>query len=580
MEIHAYTRSIKDILTLNRKYIIPRFQREYSWEKAELKEFLDDTLSQINRDDDGLTNSDYFIGSIVLVGNETKDVNFNVVDGQQRLTTITIFFSVLTQLFKDLSEDDLMDSCYSYIEGKDDDNKPYFKLVNESPKPFLQHRIQNKTIDDAFEAHTDEEKKLLNAYNYFYSSLDQHKIARLFLSINDIDISNIDYVEVLKAIREQVKRFTVIFITVGRLEDANTIFETLNAKGKDLEAIDLIKNEIFKVLKDEHPTDSTKDNWKSIKNKLIEREERENITVFLRHFWLSKYSFTQKAGVYNSFKKLISPTRDSYKSFLDALVKSTQTYITIISPLDSDWPRNEKKVIYDSLVALNIFNVSQTRPIVMALLETKEAKEKVLKHKKLVDFLSLLEAFHFKFTAISSGAASGLENAYSRFALKIRNAKNASEINVVYDDLKVYLKSRVPSYEIFSEKFKDIIYTNKITRHHKLIRYLLKKIETQYNTTQEYAIKDFSLEHISDQSIDLPNMGCIGNLLPLSQEINSRLQGCSFQEKLIEYDQSQYKTVQKFVLENKDKEIWNEDSINLRTAELSELAYNFIWKIE
>ena len=537
MDLKAYTKTIRDILTLNNKYIIPRFQREYSWEKPELDDFLSDTILQIKKSDDNqLVISDYFIGSIVLIGNE-KETSFQVVDGQQRLTTITIMFSVLTQIFKELSMPDLVASCHTFIEGKDEDHKPFFKLENDNPKPFLQHRIQSKDIDINYEPQTDEEIKLIFAYNYFYKLFGGKQIINLFKT-EELDVSDIEYVEILKAIREQLKRFSVIFITVDSLEDANTIFETLNAKGKDLEAIDLIKNEIFKILNDEHPTDATRTKWKSVKEKLMEREYNENITVFLRHFWLSKYKFTQKSQIYESFKDMIPQRKEIYSEFVDDLVKSSNTYVQIISPQPTDWPRNEKKIIFDSILALNIFNVSQTRPLIISLLETKESKPDVLKHNMKVKFLTLLENFHFIFNAVTSSRSSGLESIYSRIAIKLRGATTVNEINDIYTELNNSLKPKVPSIEVFLDGFKSIVFTSEITKHKTLVKYIIKKFEVGLSATTEYMISDFSIEHISDESLELSNKGQLGNLLPLSQKLNSEINSSDFNTKMNTYKKS------------------------------------------
>ena len=102
MELNAFPKSIEDTLSLQRKYIIPRFQREYSWENEELSELFEDLLDNIHIDNNGvLQPSEYFIGSLVLVGDEDNTTNIEryVVDGQQRLTTITILFSVIARKF-------------------------------------------------------------------------------------------------------------------------------------------------------------------------------------------------------------------------------------------------------------------------------------------------------------------------------------------------------------------------------------------------------------------------------------------------------------------------------------------------
>ena len=125
MEFKAHPRTIRDALDLKRKYVIPRFQREYSWEAEELSELWNDLLDNINIVGSSLVASEYFIGTLVLVGDDdnTQSIERQVVDGQQRLMTFTIAFSVLAQLFKKEGEEKLRDMIHNYIVGTDDDGE-------------------------------------------------------------------------------------------------------------------------------------------------------------------------------------------------------------------------------------------------------------------------------------------------------------------------------------------------------------------------------------------------------------------------------------------------------------------------
>ena len=103
MEFKAVPRTIADTLDLKRKYVIPRFQREYSWENDELQELWDDLLDCFTVNNGKLFPNEYFIGTLVLVGDDDDNMNIErqVVDGQQRLMTITIAFSVRRNFSKE-----------------------------------------------------------------------------------------------------------------------------------------------------------------------------------------------------------------------------------------------------------------------------------------------------------------------------------------------------------------------------------------------------------------------------------------------------------------------------------------------
>ena len=280
MKLCAYSKSVKDILTLQRKYVIPRYQREYSWDIEQVEEFWKDITEQFDYEKEIFNTRDYFIGSFVLVGDDVKDTEFMIVDGQQRLTTITILLAALTHIGYDINNDDFANSCYVYVEGKDSDYQDFFKLENESPKPFLQKAIQYKKNDTELKFNTTEEFKLFNAYKFFKDNILSKKG-----SISE-------FLLFLKAIRDQIIRCSAIYITVEDKEDAQTIFETLNAKGKDLSTLDLIKNKIFEVLDESHPSDYAKESWIKLKSILNSRANIVSLDVFFRHFWIANYTLS------------------------------------------------------------------------------------------------------------------------------------------------------------------------------------------------------------------------------------------------------------------------------------------------
>ncbi len=565
MNLSAYTRTIKDILTLSRKYIIPRYQREYSWEKIELEEFWNDIVGQLQFVESKITATDYFIGSLVLVGDDSKDTSFLVVDGQQRLTTITILLSVLTEISKKV-DTNFSNSCYTYVEGKDDDYKPYFKLENENPKPFLQRRIQNIEKESDRKPTSHEEEKLLFAYDFFSRKLSQIKK----------DYASYLYTDLLKAIRDQLLKCQTIFITVESESEAQTIFETLNAKGKDLETLDLVKNKIFETLSEEHPTDFAKETWTKIKSNIRSREDPIQLSVFFRHFWISKYEFITENKIYSSFQKYIQNTSSQYKIFLEDLSNGSLNYIKIISPLPNDWNLQENKNVFNSLTALRVFRVTQPRPLLLTLLSLYE--KKLLKPLDLVKYIEKIEYFHFLFSAICSSRPSGLESIYSKYSRNIVHLIDKHAIRKNLDDLVKKLFEKIPTFEVFFENFKNLHYSNTYTKDKKLIQYIFRKLEEEEQTTDELTINKITLEHIKGQSSKAPWVSGIGNILPLSRKINETVENRELKFKIPEFENSELKIVKRFCLENKTCTSWTEEKASLRTEALARECYD-IFKV-
>lgn len=580
MDLHAYTKTVYDLFSINKKYVVPRFQREFSWGEDEVTELWRDLVSNISTKDGKLENQEYFIGSLVLVG-EDKSTEFKIVDGQQRLTTITMLLSALVDSFNEIKREDLAKGLYAFIEGRDVSNKQFFKLENENPKPFLQNSIQNFQKVPA-KPGSEEESNLLSAFVFFSKKLQENSLAKEFSGFWKSSKANeaTKRCTVLEAIRDQALTFLkTIYITVGNEDEAYTIFETLNARGMNLSPVDLMKNEIFKVLADEHPVDAAKFKWKSLYSTLAAREERIDIDVYVRHFWLSNYEFSTEDKIYKSFKRKTNSDKILIKEFLDHLLKEADYYKKITVPLPTDWRQQEEKSVYDSLVALNIFKVTQVRTFLLALLAQRE--KKLLDLTDLKECASALENFHFLFSAITSSRASGLESKYSKFARSLRSCKDAKSSRDVLKELNDDLKQKVPALETVREGFKGLTYTNEETRHKKLIQYIFRRWELFLAKTQELEPAQISIEHVAPQfEKNLEHcVGSIGNLLPLGGQINNLADTKNFKAKVELYKKSKLSIVTEFIKKYEGRNDWTEKEINERTVEIADLAFTQIWKL-
>ena len=309
MDLTSVPKSIDDALRVQRKYVIPRFQREYAWENEELQTIYEDLIENIYIRDGAFFTSDYFIGSLVLVGDDddTSKIERLVVDGQQRLMTFM---------------------------GEDNDGNPYAKLVNENPKPFFQKRIQQKDIDFNAIPETNEEKRILNAYNFFDRQLKETILIKNIRD-NNSGAGDINYLDALKAFRDQILKCKVIYVTVKSLDDAYTIFEVLNSKGKDLAPVDMIKNSLFSILTEDEPLDYAVEKWKEIKRNLKNCVDLD-INIFYRHFWLSKYSLSTTRKLVYNFNKTIPRTIEGYTEFINSLEKEAKQYALIAAPKKED----------------------------------------------------------------------------------------------------------------------------------------------------------------------------------------------------------------------------------------------------
>ena len=457
MELKAAPKSMDDVLRLQRKYVIPRFQREFSWELEELTEIYDDLVDNIVYTNDKLCTNEYFIGSLVLVGDDddTTQIERYVVDGQQRLTTFTIAFAVLSQKLKEINEEKLSQITHLNVLGEDNDGNPYAKLVNENPKPFFQKRIQQKEIDFSAIPQSVEEKRLLYAYNFFDRQLKEGILLKEIRERNP-GMGQVEYIDALKAFRDQILKCKVIYVTVKSFDDAYTIFEVLNAKGKDLSPVDIIKNSIFSILTEEEPLDIASEKWAEMKNE-IKKCDNADFNTFYRHYWLSKYCLSTSRKLVVNFEKYVPKTIASYTEMIDDMDNAAKDYSEIVSPDVNKWIQPEDLSIYTSLNALDIFNTTQVRIFLLALFDAK--RRNVVSHKNYKKVLTYLEYYHFVFTAVCSSRPSGLERRYSSYARKLRVCARKEESADCINNLIVDLKTSLPEYSVFESKFKSIVYT-------------------------------------------------------------------------------------------------------------------------
>lgn len=571
MDLKATPKSVDDVLTLQRKYVIPRFQREFSWETEEISEMYENLIENIVYSEGKLITNEYFIGSLVLVGDDddTTTMERFVVDGQQRLTTFTVAFAVLAQKFKMLEEAKLSEKTHLYVLGEDNDGNPYAKLVNENPKPFFQQRIQKKDIDFSVNANSSEEKRLLSAYNYFDKQLKKTNLLNAIKERNP-EMQTINYIDALKAFRDQILKCKVIYVTVTSFDDAYIIFEVLNAKGKDLMPVDIIKNSIFSILTEEEPLDTASEKWKNIKNE-IKKCDNTEFTTFYRHYWLSKYCLSTARKLVPNFEKYINKSITDYTEFINDLEEASKCYSEIVSPNKDNWKQPEDLSLYTSLKAFGLFNTTQVRIFLISLFDAK--KRKVISHKNYKKIFVFLEHFHFIFTAVASSRPSGLERRYSSYARKLRECSSKEESADCINNLILDLKKSLPEYNVFESHFKNIVYTSRQEKDKKLVQYILKKLEVYYSS-DELKPNSFTIEHILPESTGKECVGMIGNLLPLGEQLNGVLQNKCFREKHKKYHESSYATVKQFIKEHTEDELWEQNSIEKRTIQIAKILYD------
>jgi len=575
MNIKPKDKTIKELLLSEHQFVIPRFQREYSWERKHYKEFLEDTLDGLIINNGTITNNQYFLGTMLFVGDcfENEQEEIVVVDGQQRLTTITILFSALSDRFLELGEEKLSSQLFRYIMTEDDNGDPIRILKSKTHYPFFSFYIQDWKKENVQDPNSEEEEIIKEAFEYLYGNLSEQKLRTSLGKRYSIEeVNKIAYVDILKAVRDQVLGTTFVSISTKDRGQANMIFEILNAKGKNLTDVDLIKNKIFEVVDDTEPADYAEEKWKSIKNIINSSDSDIGFVQFYRHFWISKYKRSGMSKLYDDFKRAFgNKGKARYKEFLKEIEETAKLYVKVVAPQRNHF-KNKKEYfgVVQSLYALtNYFNIVQVRVALIALLEAKE--KSIISLTQLKKAIYYLENFHFAFNAVGAQPTNKLEPIYSEFAIKLRACNEKTEARTIISALISELDNIYISYKDFEEKFVLLTYTKKDNISNVKTKYAINKIASYFEGKEAFE-DDGSVEHILPESANERNLN-IGNLILLEQSLNEEADDSDYCDKVDIYKRSKYKWIQTFIANNTE---WDNEKAITRSKVLATFYYTKI----
>jgi hypothetical protein len=502
------------------------------------------------------------------------------VDGQQRLTTITMILAALRNELKSNSFTDLAGGIHNLIERRDINNKTQYVLQTETSYPYLQDHIQNEGPPQTTPEIGDEESALKACFDFItgciratVNGIKQDRTSKK----KDIETR---LREALTRIRDKTLGLKVIYIDLDNEDDAYLIFETLNTRGKDLTPSDLIKSHLTRLLK---PTNKNVDHAKDAWTKLVDVIEgsQADLTVsnYLHHYWLSRHEYVTAKGLYKDFKRKVN--KQNSKDVLDSLVRDARTYREINEPVYRKWAKNELQ-IRDSLEALNLFRLKQPLPMVLAVMHAFDAGE--LKQKQVEDVLVAIENFHFIFTAITSQRSSGgISFMYALHARKLVAAGDAPSRAKVLTDLATKLRGIAPGYAEFEPRFLELRFSRSFTKQKRLVQYVLAKIDKKVSTNG--VVLDYSqmtIEHVASQSSPASSavsddmIGSVGNLLLVEKGFN----GSSLGNKPFAAKRSLLQKSKVFLDPVLAKAAdWTDVEISDRAKWLAETAFKTVWKI-
>lgn len=551
-------------------YEIPRFQRPYSW--------TDENVEALWRDIIENKGDEYFLGSMIVYSE--NDMTLRIIDGQQRLTTLSLLLACIRDIAKEIGANNLATGTQTFLQKVDEDNRKRSTLARteDSQTPYLQEvyicEIPRLEIKD--DEKTDEMRTIDSAYNTLKKHISD-ALPEEYSSIKPTETYSTEELEKvereLAKIRSRVLDVHILLIELDREEDAYTIFETINTRGLDLSITDLYKNLLSKHLRNETENDNFNRDWTSLIGE-IQEVNNVDIDTFLYHSWNSRHTFSTRPKLYTNARELVKD-KEIAQQILDELKEDWKSYRKLINPSSIEDKSNVWIEIQQSLEALRIFRVQQNVPYLIALLEACERE--IIRPGKLATTLSTIEKFHYCFTAITNSRSSGgISSMYCKHARELTSATTSNAAAKSIRELVQKLKDRLPKRELFVSKFIELEFSKNEQKKSQLIRYILRTLNDDVDAVK-FGLDDIpSIEHFlpqaaaSEEGIPIDMIGNIGNLFLLPKSLNEQLGNKSVEAKLKAIDNSSHSRP-RTLLQIKE---WGGSQIQDRARRLANASYD------
>lgn len=545
-------------------YRIPRFQRDYSWSNDEWEDLWVDILATLEAGAD----ASHYMGYLVL--QSTDDKTFDIIDGQQRITTLSLLVLAVIKNIQRLidagKEPDnnkarLEQIQRTYVGNLDPvtlvarpkltlnrNNNDYFQtyLVPMGHLPQRGFRASEHLLRKAFEWFD----RQVSAYLKKSSGDEGRRLAQLVEDISDHLF------------------FTVI--TVSDELNAYKVFETLNARGVRLSATDLLKNYLFAVLdrggKNDYELRALEERWDAI----VGRLQSENFPDFLRVHWNSRNSFARQADLFKTIRTRVSDNGAVFQ-LLRGMEEDLDAYLALSSPEASEWSADDKRLAG----VLKTFRVRQPYPLLLAARRAFTAS----------DFTGLLRAtvvISLRYNVIGALATAEQERVYNSVAEKVSSGAIQQLSPALQAMRPIYLEDRH-----FKASFAEKSIRTTDPRNNRVARFILCALE-KHLSGQDYNFSSdaFNIEHVlpqnapdgwggfsNDEASSLVYR--LGNMTLMQSSANRSAGSESYAAKRSLYENSGFEITKKLAKENMD---WSPESIAMRQSWMADQATS-IWRI-
>ncbi len=465
-----------EIMGNAKSYTIPRFQRDYSWDEEQISDLWQDMVQMVDNE------AQHFMGYLVFKTSDNS--SHEVIDGQQRLTTINLY--ILAAL-----------ACFQEKIDKDDETKENKQRIDFYRNTYvgfldtitLKTKLKvslNRNNNDHFQSIieylgvpqkrnvTATNRNLNRGFEFFKKKLDG-------LNLSGADLA--------QHIENVVRGLQFITISVTNDINAFVVFETLNARGVYLSPPDLLKNYLLSVVAKDDPTnndtfDVFDEKWTVVLGQLGE----SNFTDFLRSHVGISHNLPYKQDLYRDLKGSVETSKQVF-DYLRGIENNAPVYAALRNEHDNFWNdyakgNYSKAKLY--IRTLKHFNIKTPMSLLMSAFNTyKDSPQDFLK------ILQWITAISIRYNVIGGKIANDQEILYNKLANEL-----SEQPNLKPEDIKDSLKQVYPNDAEFENAFRNKQMPRK--QMNKGIVFLLSQIEKHINEEYEPSL-NMTLEHILPQ---------------------------------------------------------------------------------
>lgn len=458
--------NIYSILNGNKQFLIPVYQRYYSWDIEQCKRLWNDIEDMQKHNKYG-----HFVGSIVNIAEQAMPTGvqkYMIIDGQQRITTLTLMLIALRDYAIKHPED--MSINYRRIDNMllkneyEDGDERYKLLLTENDRDILISLVERKPIPDSTIS------RLLVNYEYFAGQIEKNKLLP-------------------SEIYESIGKLQIVNITLDRtIDDAQAIFESLNSTGKELSESDLIRNYILMGLKNDEQMYVYEHMWRPMEL-LFEYEKQGSVMDrFFRDYLTMKLTRIPKIdNIYEEFKSYhLNCEFSSIQDLCTDLLKYSKYYTDMVFVRSSNM---ELCSLYSDIKDLKMEVVF---PFLLKV--HNDFKEGIISEDDFIEILKMCISYVFR-RSICDIPTNSLNKTFATLRNEIKPDDYINSIKAFFilrDDYKQF-----PDDDKFVSAFESRDIYNMRSRN-----YILSHLEN-YNNKASIIIENYTIEHIMPQNTKL-----------------------------------------------------------------------------